>query len=771
MPFGLCNAPATFERLMNRVMSGLQWETLLVYLDDVIVFGGSIPEEITRLRQVFQRLREAGLKLKPKKCNLFKTSVSYLGHVVSNEGVATEKDKTEAISEWPTPKTVKEVRSFLGLASYYRRFVEGFAQNSKPLHQLTEKGRRFEWNDECQYAFDTLKQRLTSPPLLAYPRPTEDYILDTDASNDGIGAVLSQIQDGQERVVAYASKVLSKAERNYCVTRRELLAVVVFLKHFRQYLYGRHVLVRTDHGALRWLINFRNPEGQLARWLEVISTYDVEIKHRAGRIHSNADALSRKPCRQCGRQEGCQSDEFTTSRLYTIQFAENRSNAGMRKAQREDLNIQAVFEAVETGQKPSQEKIHGLSFQAKVLLQHWDQLAIREGILCRKWESEDGQEVRWRIVLPKSERRKALFDLHSAPTAGHLGINKTLDKMRQRFYWVGMKADVRSFIRECPTCARFKPPPKRGRAPLQQRTTGSPMERIALDILGPLPTTDDGNKYVLVVADYYTKYVEAYAIPDEKADTVAQKLVDEFICRYGVPQEMHSDQGRNFESKLFQEVCRHLGIRKTRTTPWNPKSDGMVERFNRTLISMLSTLLDPHKHQRDWDRLLPYVTAAYRSTTHETTKETPNMMMFGREVRLPIDVCYTMPEEKSETDYAQQLRDRLETAYRRVTEQKGQKRNYDRKMAGESYTVEKYAWLRNSYRKKGLSPKFTSRWDGPFKIISKLSDVTYRIQLSPRSKCKVVHFDRLKPYEGPIYQKHGKRNSPMILTPQTLPQM
>ena len=313
-------------------------------------------------------------------------------------------------------------------------------------------------------------------------------------------------------------------------------------------------------------------------------------------------------------------------------------------------------------------------------------------------------------MLPKSERRKALLDLHSAPTAGHLGINKTLDRVRQRFYWVGMKADVRSFIRECPTCAKFKPPPKRSRAPLQQRKAGSPMERIALDILGPLPTTDNGNKYVLVVADYYTKYVEAYAVPDEKAETVAQKLVDEFISRYGVPQEVHSDQGRNFESRLFQEVCRHLGIRKTRTTPWNPKSDGMVERFNRTLISMLSTLLDPKKHQRDWDRLLPYVTSAYRSTTHETTKETPNMMMFGREVRLPIDVCYTKPEEPSETDYAQQLRDRLETVYQRVAEQtksslQRQKRNYDKKMAGTSYTEGKYVWLRNNQRNEGAKSR------------------------------------------------------------------
>ena len=204
MPFGLCNAPATFERLMDKVLSGLHWETLLVYLDDLIIFGRTVPEELSRLKQVFHRLRQANLKLKPKKCHLFKTKVSYLGHEVSNLGVSTQADKTEAIENWPTPTNVKEVRSFLGLASYYRPFVKDFATIAKPLHQLTEKNRagRFEWSSACQIAFDELKHRLTSSPILAYPCSEGEFILDNDASKDCIGGVLSQVQDGQERVIA-----------------------------------------------------------------------------------------------------------------------------------------------------------------------------------------------------------------------------------------------------------------------------------------------------------------------------------------------------------------------------------------------------------------------------------------------------------------------------------------------------------------------------------------------------------------------------------------
>ena len=223
---------------------------------------------------------------------------------MSSDGVATDPQKVQAVADWPVPRCVRDVRSFLGLASYYRKFIRGFAGIVSPLHELTEKSRDFVWSESCQAVFEELKSKLQTAPILSYPIPDQDFILDTDASGDGIGAVLSQVQDGDERVLAYASRKLGRPERNYCVTRRELLAVVVYLKYFRQYLYGRRVTVRTDHAALRWLLRFKNPEGQLARWLEVISEYDIEIQHRPGKKHSNADALSRRQCKQCGREEG-----------------------------------------------------------------------------------------------------------------------------------------------------------------------------------------------------------------------------------------------------------------------------------------------------------------------------------------------------------------------------------------------------------------------------------------------------------------------------------
>ena len=301
MPFGLCNAPATFQRLMDLVLSGLQWSHCLVYLDDVIVLGRSFKEHLAHLQSVFQRFREAGLKLKLSKCSFCKSEVRYLGHIISRYGVTPDPANTERVASWPVPNSIKEVQQFLGMAAYYRRFIKDFANIAKPLHRLTERMSRFDWTNECQAAFEELRQRLSTAPVMAHPNFELQFILDTDASNTGLGAVLSQVgPDGKEQAIAYASHLLSKVERQYCVTRRELLAVVKFTHHFRHYLLGRRFILRTDHGSLSWIQNFRNPEGQLAQWLERLQELNFEVLHRKGSRHHNADSLSRLPCTQCG---------------------------------------------------------------------------------------------------------------------------------------------------------------------------------------------------------------------------------------------------------------------------------------------------------------------------------------------------------------------------------------------------------------------------------------------------------------------------------------
>src|SRR5437867_4229034 len=292
-----------YQRWINVVMAGLNFEVCLVYLDDIILFSSTVAEHLERLKLLLRRLRWANLKLKPSKCFLLQREVHFLGHIVSAGSIATDPEKTEQIRTWPRPQTVHEVRSFIGLASYYRRFCKDFGQIAAPLHALTGKNSRFVWTEDCEIAFEALKQCLVSSPVLAMPSDHGEYRLDTDASNVAIGAVLSQVQGGEERVIAYASRTLSRSERNYCVTRRELLAVVHFAKQFRSYLLGREFLIRTDHSALRWLKLTPEPIGQQARWLERLEEFTYKIEHQPGHKHTNADALSRRPSRQYNSDE------------------------------------------------------------------------------------------------------------------------------------------------------------------------------------------------------------------------------------------------------------------------------------------------------------------------------------------------------------------------------------------------------------------------------------------------------------------------------------
>ena len=280
---------------MGLIMAGLNFAICLGYLDDIIVFAADLDTHLERLTQVLVRLANANLKLKRSKCFLLQERVLFLGHIVSGEGIATDPAKIEAVKNWPTPKKLKEVRGFLCLCSYYRKFVPDFAHIGRPLHTLTKKEFRFTWTEECERAFEQLKQRLIEAPVLALPTDGDPYIIDTDASLEAISAVLSQVQSGEEKVICYGSRVCSPAEQNYDVTGRELLAIVYFLILYRPYLLGRKFLLRTDHSALQWLRKTPLPIGQQARWLTVIEEFDFEVKHRAGSARANADALSRRP--------------------------------------------------------------------------------------------------------------------------------------------------------------------------------------------------------------------------------------------------------------------------------------------------------------------------------------------------------------------------------------------------------------------------------------------------------------------------------------------
>ena len=666
LPFGLCNAPATFERLVEIVLAGLHWETCLVYLDDIIVCGKTFDDMVKNLDDVLARLQEAGLKLKARKCQLFAKRVEFLGHVISEEGISTGPKKTECVRNWPVPTNVKEVRSFLGFCSYYRRFIFRFSEIAKPLHKLTEKGSRFKWTEECQDAFLQLKNKLISAPILAHPDFSRSFILDVDACDQSIGAVISQKIDGEEHAIAYASRTLSKTERRYCVTRKELLALVTFVKHFKHYLYGQKFLVRTDHSSLKWLMNFKNPEGQIARWIETLSSYDMKVEHRPGRLHNNADGVSRIPCHQCSK-----SDKVSEHALNVVGTSE-QDRPDLKSLQEGDRDICLIRGWLERGEKPGPADIARESYVVKTLVGQWERLEIHNELVVRKYEVQDTGMINWQAIVPQSQRRLVLRLSHDVPSSGHLGIKKTLSKVRQNYYWPGLEQDVKIYVTGCETCQKGKDPIPTKKAPMKVARSGYPMERIAVDILGELPVTERGKKYVLVVSDYFSKWTECYPMSNMEASTVARLLVEQLFTRFGVPDQLHSDQGRQFESKLFAEICDLLQIDKTRTTPYHPQSDGMVERFNKTLCSMLRAYIN--ENHSNWDLLLPYVTMAYRATEHESTGTSPNMIMLGHNTRTPLDLIYQMPPNVKPVpanEWVWDLQDRLESVHAFVRENTG----------------------------------------------------------------------------------------------------
>jgi hypothetical protein len=770
MPMGLTNSGSCFERLMETVLRGLNWEQCLIYLDDVVVFAPSWQEMLARLDTVFSRLAGAGLKLKPRKCRLFARKTDYLGHVVSEHGIAVNPAKVSAMLEWPTPRCVTEVKSFLGTASYYRRFVKDFATIAAPLHCLTDDA-NWQWTDEEQQAFDRLKAVLAVVPVLKFPVPDAQYVLDTDASLTGIGAVLSQIIDGEERVLSYASRTLSQPERNYCVTRREMLALIWSLKHFRPYLHGRSILIRTDHASLQWLKNFKEPDDQTARWLEILERFDYKIMHRPGKRHGNADGLSRQRCNQCGRwphstepeavtassayhnnpvlmQEAATPSPTSQVRLLTLQ--PRWSEADFRALQLQDPALAPFLRAVETGQYPSHDIESAWPPQAKHYLRDWERMTIINGVLARQWFDKNGNMVRYQWVAPRAVVLEILQQAHDNPMSGHFAHKRTLSRVREIMYWQGMDGDTRRYCQACAVCCERKRRPTVPHHPAQRQVTSEPLQLVALDI-AILSKTDRGNSYVLVVVDYFTKWLCIVPMPDQTAETCATAFVTEFVCNFGVPQQLHSDQGRQWESALWIEMCKRLHTHKSHTTPLHPQGDGQAERSVQTVKDILSKLA--RDEPKNWDVWLPYVKMAYNSSVHRVTGETPHFLMRGVEMRTPVTLLAPpCPGVEPCNDWVARMQEMFRTAHAAVVERtkashRAEAPRIDRRQKNYVFKEKDLVRLWDPKPKLGYSPALDPHhWSGPWEVTKRISACVYALKHVNTGKKRIVNVDRMEPY-------------------------
>lgn len=700
MPFGLKNAPATFQRAMNDVLGELLREGVMVYLDDVVIHSPNLTNHLELLDKVLQRFQDTGFKVNLKKCHFLKQEVGFLGHVVTIGGVKMDPSKVSAVRECAAPRDVKQLQAFLGLAGFYRRFVAGYSGITAPLTQLLKKNTPFQWGEEQQTAFQNIKDALQQHPILAYPDLDKPFTLATDASLLAVGAVLSQTTDQGDRPIAYASRKLNPAETRYSATERELLAVVWAIRHFQEYLLGTRFVLETDHRALTCAMKTRDPTSRIGRWILRLTEYDFEAKHRPGSQMAHADALSRPPM----------VEEPIVVGAATLSVPQDL----LRVAQEMDPWIQTNAKNPPDGMT----QVEGLWIMG---------LPNRPAVPVIP-----GRLVNW-----------YLQHCHANDWAGHPGVSATEEIARRHGYWNTLRRDVRDYVQRCQRCQRRNTPG--GVTPPAQVPTlpERPGQIVGIDFVGPLPAGRT-TQYLLTAVDHFTKYAEAYVVPDCTANTAAEVLATKFIPTHGTPESLVSDRGTAFTSQLLVTLCREWNVRKIITSAYHPQANGVCERFHRTLANIVAKICN---ETNKWERVLPLALAAYRATPHSSTGETPNLLTFGRELRLPhltemeTDLApepyLVRPLQKVWKIVAQELK--------RHAQHRADTLNQRRTL--HTYDVGQLVFYRRMVPPAGECKKFWSPWIGPCLVLRQTTPVNYLIK-EPTGRETKVHAIRLKPAFG-----------------------
>ena len=740
MPFGLTGAPATFQSLMHSVFRSENWLKCVIYLDDILVFGSSGREHNERLKLIFEKIRQAGIKLGPKKCKILKTEVVYLGHVISAKGVSTDPAKVQAIRDWPLPSTVGEVKSFLGFCNYYRKFIRQYARLVVPLEKLVKDSCSSSWhkmkrtkivlNEEHISSIQILKESLCSSPVLVHPNKVDRFILDTDASHYCIGAVLSQIQNGEEKVISFASKKLTETEQFYCTTRKELLAIVTFIRQFKHYLYGTKFLLRTDHKSITWMMNDSKSinTSQYFNWKNELSLYNFDIEHRPGDKHCNADFLSREPkCEQCDVTHQFPKKKRNVKMLEPI-CRQLTEYAEICKAQNDDKNLQLLKNVLLGHEKASTLSTR----ETLLLLRKRELLEIKDGIIVKK--DFKGNVV---PVIPKKLRENLVNGAHT--TLGHVGTNKLYIFLKDMVYWPNMSMDIRRNVEGCIACCKRKICKTR-RGDKLPITANVPFQKLAIDITGPFPPTKDGNKYILGMIDIFSRYTILVALRSIDSKHVVDAIKRYWISVFGPPFSIHSDRGACFESQEFRKMLALFAITKTHSSPYYPQGNSVIERCFRTVKDRICSICNTERFS--WDTALSLVQLGINSTIAAHTGYSPFETIFGdKMIRWNLvnnELLHFRCGEEMEHRY-QRSAD-LQDFINRNKCDAGLKKQSNM----DNYEIGDLVLIREE-RRKGL---LLYNYKGPLKVIAKLGVKTYRLKDEHDGKLYERHISKIKRFYG-----------------------
>lgn len=583
MPFGLCNAAQTQSQLMDLVL-GFDMEPFVFnYIDDIICATSTFEDHIHYLNKISEKLRSANLSINVEKSKFCVPEIKYLGYVLTKDGIGTNPEKISAIINYPSPKTVKEIRQLIGMASWYRRFIKGFSEITVPITSLIRKAGKFIWNSEAENALNILKTALTSAPILSTPDFSKEFTIQTDASDSGMGAVITQIFDEEERVIEYMSQKFTDAQKKYTTTEKECLALILAMEKFRPYIEGVKFRAITDHASLLWLRNLKDPSGRLARWSLRMQAYEFDLIHRKGKCNDLPDALSRN----IAAIQLCDTS-FETDPWYS------------------NLRTQII-------EKP--EEFSGFKV---------------DGLLVYKYVSrKDGSDFDWKLVVPESLRQQILKECHDLPFSSHGGAAKTISRTKLRYFWPSMTKEIKNYVKVCEICQTTKYPHITLRHEMgAQKQVTKPWEMVSVDLIGKLPRSKSGFAYLIVMIDVFTKYVLVKPIRTATTKAILSFLEENFMM-FSVPRVVTSDNGSQFISKEYKKFLEDYNISPWYTASYHAQANS-VERSNRVIKTAIRAYID--ENHREWDLNIQKIAYAIRSVVHSSTKHSPYFLNFGQEM-------------------------------------------------------------------------------------------------------------------------------------------
>lgn len=748
MPFGLVAAPMTAMRVMNEVVKGLESHSFVFY-DDILAYSSTFDEHMKVLRSLFVKLRKANITLNKNKCELLMKSVTYLGHVVTPTGILPDPDKVKSITAFPTPTNITQARSFIGMCNFFRRYIRGFSGIAKPIHDTIKVKQEFVWTEEAQQAMNELKKKLTSSPLLVHYDQAGHPVIRCDASGYGLGAVLLQKSDdpSKDGVVAYTSRTLTPSERNYATTHKECLAMVHAIKQWRYYLYGKHFQVITDHHALCWLMKTKDHTGQLARWSLILQEFQFTIHYSSGKLHDDADCLSRNPLpanetaeeeheiptwpvsaiRRHKRVEKLIADHELTVPTYDV-----------AREQRADVNLKRIIETLDNPDAPRKEKR-----KHKYYL-------LKDNQLYRR--SKRHKNV-YLLVIPESMITYVMEQAHDAPSSGHFGIKRTTETLRSRFYWQTLDRDVKQYVKTCNKCQMKKADnrPKEGLM-VPMPIPSHPFEIIGIDLLGPLPMSTSKKNHILVITDYLTKYVIASPMRKTTTARITDHLKRLVFFQQGIPKTIITDNGANLTSYEMRKLLDLLKIKHKTTCPYRPQTNGQTERYNRVIGSQLAIFAS--EKPQDWDKYLDALVFAYNTSVHASHLQTPFYLVYTREARKLLDLVADQPiQQISQDDDLTDEQILIEARrFARDLIKKSQikaKARYDSSRVVSKYKVGDLVLKKKQLNQMKESRKFSFPWYGPFRVIKRLNNVNIQISLVEYPEEEhIVHVSQVKPYHA-----------------------